>query len=131
MKKTFILFSCLIFALVTLVFSCSKSEDGDSTPPGKLTVNSVTPTNGGGIISYDLPTDTDILYVTAVYTNTNGDEISRVSSKYNTSIEVSGLNQTTPISVQLYVIDESYNRSEVVEIEFTPLPSFIYLFKTV
>ena len=127
MKKTFILFSCLIFALVTLVFSCSKSEDGDSTPPGKLTVNSVTPTNGGGIISYDLPTDTDILYVTAVYTNTNGDEISRVSSKYNTSIEVSGLNQTTPISVQLYVIDESYNRSEVVEIEFTPLPSFIYL----
>ena len=127
MKKTFILFSCLIFALVTLVFSCSKSEDGDSTPPGKLTVNSVTPTNGGGIISYNLPTDTDILYVTAVYTNTNGDEISRVSSKYNTSIEVSGLNQTTPISVQLYVIDESYNRSEVVEIEFTPLPSFIYL----
>ena len=127
MKKTIILFSCLIFALVALVFSCSKSEDGDSTPPGKLTVNSITPTNGGGIISYDLPTDTDILYVTAVYTNANGVEISRVSSKYNTSIEVSGLNQTTPISVQLYVIDESYNRSEVVEIEFTPLPSFIYL----
>ena len=127
MKKTFILFSTFVFALASLVLSCSKADDGDTTPPGSLTVISITPTNGGGIVSYELPSDLDILYVTAVYTNSNGEEISRVSSKYNTDIEVSGLNQTTPVSVQLFVIDESYNRSIPVIIEFTPLPSFIYL----
>jgi hypothetical protein len=127
MKKTFILFSTFVFALASLVLSCSKTDDGDTTPPGSLTVVSITPTNGGGFVSYELPTDLDILYVTAVYTNSNGEEISRVSSKYNTDIEVSGLNQTTPVSVQLFVIDESYNRSIPVTIEFTPLPSFIYL----
>ncbi len=127
MKKTFILFSTLVFTLVSLIMSCSKTDDGDTIPPSPLTVTSTTPTNGGGIISYELPSDSDILYVTAVYTNSNGEEISRVSSKYNTDIEVSGLNQTTSITVQLFVVDESYNRSIPVEVEFTPLPSFIYL----
>ena len=127
MKKTFILFSTLILCVVTLSLSCSQTDDGDTTPPGELNVISTTPTNGGGIISYELPTDLDILYVTAEYTNSNGENISRVSSKYNTDIEVSGLNQTTPITIQLYVVDESYNRSTPVEVEFTPLPSFIYL----
>ena len=127
MKKTFILFSTLVFTLVSLIMSCSKTDDGDTTPPSPLTVTSTTPTNGGGIISYELPSDSDILYVTAVYTNSNGEEISRVSSKYNTDIEVSGLNQTTSITIQLFVVDESYNRSIPVEVEFTPLPSFIYL----
>jgi len=127
MKKTFILFSTLVFTLVSLIMSCSKTDDGDTIPPSPLTVTSTTPTNGGGIISYELPSDSDILYVTAVYTNSNGEEISRVSSKYNTDIEVSGLNQTTSIIVQLFVVDESYNRSIPVEVEFTPLPSFIYL----
>jgi len=127
MKKTFILFSTLVFTVVSLVLSCSKADDGDTTPPSPLTVTSTTPTNGGGVISYELPSDLDILYVSAVYTNSNGEEISRVSSKYNTTIEVSGLNQTTPITVQLFVVDESYNSSTPVEVEFTPLRSFIYL----
>ena len=127
MKKTFILFSTLLFSIVILFLSCSQTDDGDTTAPGKLSVISTTPTNGGGIIAYELPDDLDILYVTAEYTNSNGEKISRVSSKYNTDIEVSGLNQTTPITIQLYVVDESYNRSIPVEVEFIPLPSFIYL----
>ena len=116
-----------MFCIVTLSLSCAQTDDGDTTPPGKLSVISTTPTNGGGIIAYELPDDLDILYVTAEYTNSNGEKISRVSSKYNTDIEVSGLNQTTPITIQLYVVDESYNRSIPVEVEFIPLPSFIYL----
>ena len=61
-----------------------------TTPPDVLTVVLVTPTNGGGIITYDLPNDNDVLYVRAVYTNTNGVEVSRASSSYNNHIEVSG-----------------------------------------
>ena len=87
----------------------------------------VVPTNGGGVISYKLPSDADILYVKAVYTNSLGEEVFRVSSKHNTSLEVNGLNQTSPLKVKLYVVDESQNVSEITEIEFTPLKSFIFL----
>jgi len=116
----------LIF-LITLTFSCSKNEDVDSTPPGILSNISVVPTNGGGIISYSLPSDNDISYVRAEYTNSQGEEVFRVSSSYNTSVEINGLNQTTPIKVRLYVIDENENISDEVEVEFTPLEPFIYL----
>ena len=112
---------------VTLIFSCSKNENVDTTPPGILFDISVVPTNGGGIISYSLPSDNDISYVRAEYTNSQGEDVFRVSSRYNNSIEINGLNQTTPIQVRLYVVDENENISEEVEIEFTPLESFIYL----
>ncbi len=120
-----VLCSALLFCVVLI--SCSSDEEGDTTPPSPLTVISVTPTNGGGIITYDLPNDNDVLYVRAVYTNTNGAEVSRASSSYNNNIEVSGLNQTTPLTIALYVVDESYNQSEPVYVELTPLESFIFL----
>ena len=122
MKKLFLI-TILIFA----VNSCSKQDDGDTTPPSVLIVDSVTPTNGGGIISYTLPNDDDILYVRAEYTNSNGVDVSRASSVYNNSIEIDGLNQTTALTITLYVIDENYNQSAPIYIELVPLESFIYL----
>ena len=122
--KKIILFS--IFVFITII-ACSDNDNLDTTPPGKLSNITVTPINGGGIINYNLPSDNDILYVKAVYTNSLGDEVYRVSSKHNTSLEVNGLNQTSPLKVKLFVIDESQNISESTEIEFTPLKSFIFL----
>jgi hypothetical protein len=122
MKKLLFL-TILIFA----VNSCSKQDDGDTTPPSVLTVDSVTPTNGGGIISYTLPNDDDILYVRAEYTNSNGVDVSRASSSYNNSIEIDGLNQTTALTITLYVVDENYNQSAPIYVELVPLESFIYL----
>ena len=122
MKKLLFL-TILIFA----VSSCSKQDDGDTTPPSVLTVDSVTPTNGGGIISYTLPNDDDILYVRAEYTNSNGVDVSRASSSYNNSIEIDGLNQTTALTITLYVVDENYNQSAPLYVELVPLESFIYL----
>ena len=127
MKKQINKFTIVFTALLTIFYACSNNEDMDTTPPGVLSNIAVTPTNGGGIINYNLPSDSDILYVKAVYTNTLGEEVFRVSSKHNTSIEVNGLNQTTPIKVSLYVVDENENISEPTEIEFTPLKSFIFL----
>ncbi|MGB1169858.1 MAG: DUF4959 domain-containing protein [Flavobacteriaceae bacterium] len=125
--KTLLKKITLSILFVTLIFSCSKNENVDTTPPGILSDISVVPTNGGGIISYSLPSDNDISYVRAEYTNSQGEDVFRVSSRYNNSIEINGLNQTTPIQVRLYVVDENENVSEEVEIEFTPLESFIYL----
>lgn len=122
MKKLFLL-TILIFT----VNSCSKQDDGDTTPPSVLTIDSVTPTNGGGIISYTLPNDDDILYVRAEYTNSNGVDVTRASSGYNNSIEIDGLNQITALTITLYVIDENYNQSPPIYVELVPLESFIYL----
>ena len=122
MKK--LLFLTILFFAAS---SCSKQDDGDTTPPSVLIVESVTPTNGGGIISYTLPNDDDILYVRAEYTNSNGVDVSRASSSYNNSIEIDGLNQTTALTITLYVVDENYNQSAPIYVELVPLESFIYL----
>ena len=118
-----------IFCLLLFVFftACEENESQDSTAPGVLVVDEIIPTNGGGIITYSLPDDSDVLFVRAEYTNSLGVDVYRVSSSYNNSIEIDGLNQTTPVSVNLFVVDESENISQAVEVEFTPLPSFIFL----
>ena len=118
-----------IFCLLLIVFftACEENEGQDSTAPGVLVVDEITPTNGGGIITYSLPDDSDVLFVRAEYTNSLGIDVYRVSSSYNNSIEIDGLNQTTPVFVNLFVVDESENISQAVEVEFTPLPSFIFL----
>ena len=121
--KKLLFIPLFVFAAV----ACSDKEDGDMTPPGVLTVDMVTPTNGGGIINYTLPDDNDILYVKAEYTNSNGVDVSRASSSYNNSIEIDGLNQTTALTITLYVVDENFNQSAPVFVELIPLESFIYL----
>lgn len=117
----------LIPLFVFVAVACSDKEDGDTTPPGVLTFDMVTPTNGGGIINYTLPNDNDILYVKAEYTNSNGVDVSRASSSYNNSIEIDGLNQTTALTITLYVVDENFNQSAPIFVELIPLESFIYL----
>ena len=117
----------ILFISLVILFGCKDDENGDSTPPGSLSVEDITPTNGGGIISYLLPDDSDILFVRAEYSNSLGVDVYRVSSSHNNYIEIDGLNQNTPVQVRLFVVDENENLSEPVEVEFTPLPSFIYL----
>ena len=117
----------ILFISLALFNGCNDDENQDSLAPGSLIVENITPTNGGGIITYQLPSDTDILFVRAEYTNSLGVDVYRVSSLHNNSIEIDGLNQNTPVNVNLYVIDENENISQPVQVEFVPLPSFIYL----
>ena len=117
----------IILISFTTLIGCKDDENQDSIPPGSLTIENIIPTNGGGIISYVLPEDSDILFVRAEYTNSLGVDVYRVSSSHNNSIEIDGLNQNTPIQVRLFVVDENENLAQPVEVEFTPLPSFIFL----
>ena len=100
--KTNKILSILLIFFITL-FGCKDDENQDSTPPGSLTVENVIPTNGGGIILYQLPDDSDILFVRAEYTNSLGIDVYRVSSSHNNSIEIDGLNQNTPVQIKLFV----------------------------
>ena len=74
--------------MLLFTFSCEEKDSSDVTAPGKLSIDSITPTNGGGIISYTLPDDNDILFVRAEYTNTLGVDVFRVSSVHNNEIEI-------------------------------------------
>jgi hypothetical protein len=124
--KTNKILSILLFSFVILL-GCKDDDSQDTTPPGSLSIENIVPTNGGGIISYSLPNDSDILFVRAEYTNSIGVDVYRVSSSHNNSVEIDGLNQNTPLQVRLFVVDENENVSQPVEVEFTPLPSFIFL----
>ena len=72
-----------------IITSCENNDlKGDTSPPGKLLIESVVSTSGGGVIFYNLPSDADVLFVRADYKNAQNDEVYRVSSKDNDSIEI-------------------------------------------
>jgi hypothetical protein len=128
-SRTQLIFNNLrdILPIVGLILlGCEESNSGDTTPPGELTVISTTPTNGGGIITYELPQDDDILFVRADYTNAQGEDVFRVSSKNNNQIEISGMVEAEPIDISLRVVDENKNESSSVVVSLTPERSFIF-----
>ena len=77
MKKLKYIFCLLVIFSFT---TCEENEGQDSTAPGVLVVDQIIPTNGGGIISYSLPDESDVLIVRAEYTNSLGVDVYRVSS---------------------------------------------------
>lgn len=116
----------LAMILVTLT-SCGEDEDADVTPPGEVSEVSVEPLNGGARFEYKLPVDEDLHYVEATYTNAQGQEVFKVASFYETSIEIDGFNDTLTHTATLYAFDRSRNRSDGVEVTFNPLVSYIQL----
>ena len=116
-----------ILLLAAFAFTACNEEVLDTTAPGKVTDISYTPTNGGAILTFTAPDDDDLLYVKAVYTNSLGKEVFKVTSHYGDSIEIDGFKEATPQKIKLYAVDRSNNNSEPAEIEVTPMKSFIYL----
>lgn len=131
MKKHFKYSSFIVAIIGVLAFglvSCNDNEkDIDTTPPGKLSVKDVIPTNGGAKITYTLPDDDDVLFVKAKYTNSLGNEVYKVSSIYNDTIELDGFSDTVAHPVDLFVVDKHNNHSEATATSVTPLISYIYL----
>jgi hypothetical protein len=121
--KKYLLVSMLMFSL----FTACKEDAQDTTAPGKVSDISYRPTNGGAILTFTAPSDDDLLYIKAAYTNSLGKEVFKVTSHYGDSIEIDGFNDETPQKVRLYAVDRSNNVSEPTEIVVTPLKSFIYL----
>ena len=116
-----------ILLLAAFAFTACNEEVLDTTAPGKVTNISYKPTNGGAILTFTAPGDDDLLYVKAVYTNSLGKEVFKVTSHYGDSIEIDGFKEATPQKIKLYAVDRSNNNSEAAEIEVTPMKSFIYL----
>ncbi len=122
---TLISFSAVLF-LFLFVTACNK-EEADVTPPGTVTVTDIQALNGGAIINFKLPDDSDLLYVRAEYTNALGNQVFRASSRFAESIEIDGFNEAGDYPVYLYAVDQANNKSEAVEVTVSPYKSFIYL----
>lgn len=117
----------VVFSLFfAAVFSACEKEEADTTPPGMVTNLNYSPTNGGAMISFTAPDDNDLLYIKALYVNSLGVEVFKVSSHYGSSIEIDGFTEEKSHPVKLFAVDRSNNSSVPAEIEVKPLKSFIY-----
>ena len=101
-----------VFILI-LMYGCESENISDNDPPGDILIVSIESTNGGAIINYELPSDNDILYVRAEYMNAQGQKVFRVSSKHKTSLEISGMIDSTPVDVSITVVDESFRQPQL------------------
>jgi len=115
-----------VLLIATLFVGCKK-EELDTTPPGQVTNISYRPTSGGAVLKFTAPNDKDLLYVKACYTNSLGNQVFKVASYYNDSIEIDGFNDEVARTVKLYAVDNTNNQSVAAEIEVTPSKSYIYL----
>ncbi|ULT45837.1 DUF4959 domain-containing protein [Niabella defluvii] len=127
----------IVTAIFTLLFSrCGKGDrfetsDGDSTPPGKVTLRQYKPLFGGARFFYTVPKDEDLLGVEAVYTNKNKQSFTFMSSYFVDSLDVYGFGSMDEYTVQLYAVDRSGNKSDPLDVKVTPLePAYTRVAKT-
>jgi len=116
--------------MLVVLTACEKDDQNlDTSPPGVVSNVQITPTNGGALITYDLPNDNDVFYVKASYKSTLGKAMFKVSSYYDNNIELEGYNDINEHEVKIEVYDRSNNVSEPVIERFSPLESHIELAK--
>src|SRR5690606_4108649 len=118
-----------------IVASCKEEKVGqtpvDSTPPAAVSNVSIEALPGGAKISYDLPDETDISYITCEYMFNNEKKVAR-SSIYNNYVIIEGLAEIVPCDFTLYLVDHSENKSQPYTGSFVPLePPFQSVFKTI
>jgi hypothetical protein len=122
MKNKFI----LLFVLSLAFFACEEDYEHnpitlEETPPGPITNLIYTPINGGFDITYDLPSDKDLLYVKAVYKNTKGEIAEVKASTYDNKLQILGYGDTEEKEVSIFAVDRSENLSEAVTFTASPL----------
>lgn len=121
MKNIFIL---LVFSIV-LVVGCEEKKyqplSDDGVAPAAITNVQFEPIAGGFDISYDIPDDSDLLYVKAVYTDSHGDVAEVKSSMYTNEITIEGFGDTLAKTVDLYSVDRGENISKPASFTANPL----------
>ena len=118
----------LLFVLA-LCLSCKEDFIGqypvDSIPPSKVLNAVVENYPGRVVITYDLPNDTDLLYVKAVYTDAHGQKNEVRASNFKNKLEIKGFAKSQPQSVQLISVDRSQNESDPLRVDIEPLEETI------
>lgn len=112
----------LMMVLAVGVSSCTQTVTEsayEKVPPGPVSNIQYEPDFGGGVLTYTIPNDPDFLYVRAEYQIDNGATISRTSSRFNNSLELTGMGDG-PYEVSLYAVDVNGNESEPIKYTVQP-----------
>ena len=136
MKKIFeIYFAAVVIS--TVLAGCSDVNllrpggKNDDSGPGVVTVTNIRNWSGGATISYDLPGDSDLSYVKATFTGTNGEQREARASSYVDSLVIEGFGDTKTYSIDLTAYDKYENPSDPVTVEVNPLePPISLVYKT-
>ena len=132
MKRKFLkeFWTILLVSMLVLV-ACS--EDGghgpleqSTTPPGEVTNVTVVNLPGKARLTYNLPSDNDLLYVVARFTTENGTESEVKSSLYNNNMLLEGFKGEVPIEVTLTAVNRSEIESQPVIVTVNPLKAPIF-----
>ena len=92
---------CLLMALS---FTNCSDDETTLTAPMNLTYE---PTMGGAIIKFTPPSNSDLLYVKAAYTNSLGKDVFRTTSIYDNKIEIDGLaDETKTYPIHISAVDK-------------------------
>lgn len=123
MKK----YNILFWLLSSLIFVSSCSNDTlspvekDEIAPEPVANVQVERLPGAAKLTYTLPSDADLLYVKAEYTNKSGRSIQVKVSYYTNSLTIEGFSDTTNYDVRVCAVDRSENESEPIMINVKPL----------
>ncbi len=127
--KNKILIGLIACATIVLV-ACKEEFIGqypiDNIPPQPVSNVKVENLNGAVEITYDLPDETDLLYVKAEYTIGTGELRTTKTSAYSNKMYIKGFGKKESQTIKLYAVDSSQNESEAVETEINPDDAVIY-----
>lgn len=122
------IFAIALFAI--LFCSCKEDAigpmDNNQNPPGKITNIRVENQPGKVLLTYNLPTDPDLLYAKAVYKLNSGVTREIKASYYTNQMLLDGFNSTAIQSVQVYAVNRSEVASAPETVEVKPLENPIW-----
>ncbi len=112
----------IILACLATLFSCEEAKRfaisaGDTTIPQTPIILDSSPLPGGARVYFKPQDDEDFLYVEAVYTNTQGEEVKTVASYFADHVDVLGFSKAGPHDVFFHSVDRAGNQS--ADVKFT------------
>lgn len=122
----------IIIALFATFLLCGCDEEFvgqypiDNVAPKQVTQIQVDNLPGRVVLNYQLPNETDLLYVKAVYVDAQNVKKEVKASNFKNQLEIVGFGLSKKQTIQLYTVDRSQNESEPLNVEIEPLDSPIY-----
>ncbi len=133
MKKSNIKYLAAAIAMLSVLYSCTeegfREPLGSSGPADPVTNITVKNAEGKSTLFYDVPADADLLYVKAVYTITNGQQLETKASYYIDSLVLEGFADETDgkgYEVKVYSVNRAKVESEPITVTVNPLRAPIY-----
>lgn len=131
-------YSIYIVAIILLIITGCKEEnnlypygeDMEKGAPGQVSDIIVENIPGGAIITYQLPENSDIMYVKALYKVGNNTPMESRSSKYSNTLTVRGFGDTLVHEVKLYCVDRMEDAGVSATTTIKPLtPPIVSVFE--